>query len=158
MKKIISTLLVLGTVLSSSAAFAEGEEITVLINNEKLVTDVAPQLVNDRTMLPLRAIFEALDAQVTWIGEDQLIFATKDEYLITLQIGNYKMSVQTILSDENKAVELDAAPYIYNDRTLVPVRAIAEALNADVEWLGETKTVVITTEENKEAAVEAVLE
>ena len=96
-------------------------------------------------MLPMRSIFEKLGAVVTWVGADQLIFATKGNTFITLKIGVPQMSVQTTESTENKITELDTAPFIENDYTLVPVRAIAESLNANVEWNGETKTVAITT-------------
>ena len=49
------------------------------VNGKVLATDVAPQLVNDRTMFPMRAIFEALGAKVTWIEQDELIFAVKND-------------------------------------------------------------------------------
>ena len=143
MKKIIISLILSLTALLSVSAYAE-DEITVTINGTPLVSDVAPQIVNDRTMLPMRAIFEALGANVTWMGEDKLIFATKGDSMIVLQIDNPKMSVQKIGNDENIGVNLDTPPYIKDDRTMVPVRAIAESLDAKVEWLGETKTVVIT--------------
>lgn len=142
MKKLfLSIIICLATLIPSVYA----QDITVNVNGEVLQTDVAPQIVNDRTMLPMRAIFEKLGATVTWMGADKLIFATKGSCMIVMQIGNNKMSVQRTDSEENNAVELDAAPYIYEDFTLVPVRAVAEALEADVEWVGETGTVNITT-------------
>lgn len=143
MKKIIISLILSLTALLSISVYAE-DEITVTINGTPLVSDVAPQIVNDRTMLPMRAIFEALGANVTWMDEDKLIFATKGDSMIVLQIDNPKMSVQKIGNNENIAVTLDTPPYIKDDRTMVPVRAIAESLDAKVEWIGETKTVVIT--------------
>lgn len=144
MKKLVLMIFLCFSMLLSVNAFAEGEDIVVKVNDEILESDVAPQLVNDRTMLPMRAIFEALGAKVTWFEEDELIFATKGEFMITLKIGVSEMSVQKISDDANIAVQLDTAPYIYNDRTMVPVRAIAESLNASVEWIDETQTVVIT--------------
>lgn len=143
MKKLISLLLVCISMLMPASAFAD--EITVLVNGEQLVTDVAPQIVNDRTMLPMRAIFEALGANVSWVEKDRLIFATKGEYMIVMQIDNNQMSVQTVTSDENTAISLDVAPFIYNSRTLVPVRAVAESLDAQVDWVAETRTVIINT-------------
>lgn len=143
MKKLISLLLVCVSMIMPASAFAD--EITVLVNGEQLVTDVAPQIVNDRTMLPMRAIFEALGANVSWVERDRLIFATKGEYMIVMQIDNNQMSVQTVTSDENTAISLDVAPFIYNSRTLVPVRAVAESLDAQVDWVAETRTVIINT-------------
>ena len=126
------------------AAPADEGVITITINGEALVTDVAPQLVNDRTMVPMRAIFEALGANVTWFEEDQLIFATKDDTMIVLQIGNPKMQLQRTSDNGVISIELDTAPYLFESRTLVPVRAVSEALRATVDWIGETNTVVIT--------------
>lgn len=145
MKKFIISIVLCAAMLFSSAAFAADNEITVTINGETLNTPIPAQIVNDRTMLPMRSIFEKLGAVVTWVGADQLIFATKGNTFITLKIGVPQMSVQTTESTESKITELDTAPFIENDYTLVPVRAIAESLNANVEWDGEIKTVAITT-------------
>lgn len=144
MKKIITILALCIAVISSSAAFAEEQGITVSINGEKLETPIAVQIVNDRTMLPMRSIFEALGASVTWSEKNQIIFATKDADFIALKIGSPQLILQTTQSDESKIIELDAAPFISEDYTLVPVRAVAEALKARVDWEAETKTVKIT--------------
>ena len=146
MKKFIITLIVCIALVSSITALA-ADEITVSVNGDVLETPIAPQLVNDRTMLPMRAIFEKLGAQDTWIESDQIIFATKGNSLITLQIGTPTMSVQTTDSSANNIVTLDTAPYIDGDYTLVPVRAVAEALSARVDWSNETQTVSITTKQ-----------
>lgn len=145
MKKIIVLLLIIASTLFSVKVYAQ-QDITVMVNGEVIQFDVAPQLVNDRTMLPARAIFEALGAKVTWFGDDSLVFATKGDYMITLKIGESVMSVQRASEAGNKAVALEASPYIYNNRTLVPVRAVSEAMNAKVDWIQDTRTVVITTE------------
>ena len=120
------------------------DTITVIVNGEELVADVEPQIVNDRTMLPMRAIFEALGAKVTWAAEHKTIFATAGPRLMVLQIGNDVMSVQKISDNSNEVITLDAPPYMYKDRTLVPVRAIAEAMEAKVDWNAETRTVTIS--------------
>lgn len=96
-------------------------------------------------MLPMRSIFEKLGADVSWAGADQLIFATKGNKFITLKIGVPKMSVQSTESADNQVTELDAAPFIDSDYTLVPVRAIAESLDTDVQWNEEARTVAIAT-------------
>ncbi len=149
MKRIFSLIICIATVLSFSA-YAANDSITVLIDGVELVTPVDPQLVNNRTMLPARAIFESLGAKVTWMGEEKMVFATRGNMFITLKIGVPAMSVQTTDSSENKSVPLDAVPYIYNNSTLVPARAVAEAMHAEVDWIAETRTVVITTEQRKE--------
>ena len=147
MKNKIIALMTGTMMLFGTCAYAR--DISVTINGEPLVTDVAPTIVNDRTMLPMRAIFEALGAEVEWVGEDSLIFATKGTSLITMKIGMPKMNVQKIDAEAPIIVDLDTAPYIQDDRTMVPVRAIAEAFEAEVDWIDETSTVVITTAEEE---------
>jgi len=155
MKKILSALIIIMTLLSGTVyatgdlliAPAPQKDIDVVVNGEKLVLDVAPVIVNDRTMLPMRAIFEALGANVNWLPSSRIIIATKDDTMITLQIENDNMSVQKTTDTENTVVLLDAAPFILNDRTMVPARAVAEALRADVKWEPETRTVIVTQNE-----------
>ncbi len=144
MKKVLFALIICISVIFSSTVFSQDKEVSIMLNGKELVSDVAPQLVNSRTMLPMRAIFEALGADVTWLGEDEIIIATRGETMIALKIGQPVMSIQTATSDESKVIELDVAPYLHNDRTMVPVRAVAEALDAKVDWIDETWTVVIT--------------
>ena len=121
------------------------QDVTVKVNGSVLDPPVPAQIVNDRTMLPMRSIFERLGAQVTWLEEDRIIVATRDKSLIVMQIDNTKMSVQNILSDEVTEILLDSPPFIQNDSTMVPVRAVAETLGAKVDWDPETYTVIIST-------------
>ena len=127
-----------------SSAYGEEAEITVKINGETLKTPIAAKIINDRTMLPMRSVFETLGANVEWAEADQLIFATKGNKLITLKIGYPKIVIQTTESDKSEVLELETAPFIDGDYTLVPVRAVAESLDAKVDWDGETNTVLIT--------------
>lgn len=121
------------------------DNITVVLNETVLEFDVAPQLISDRTMVPMRKIFESLGARVDWEEDTQTITATDGETLIVMQVDNVVMSV-----DGNEII-LDAAPQVVQDRTLVPVRAVAEGLRAQVEWIEQTQTVVITRAERPAA-------
>lgn len=127
-----------------SSVYGEEAEITVKINGETLKTPIAAKIINDRTMLPMRSVFETLGAKVEWAEADQLIFATKGNKLITLKIGYPKIVIQTTESEKSEVLELETAPFIEGDYTLVPVRAVAESLDAKVDWDGETNTVLIT--------------
>lgn len=144
MKKMMITV-VMSAILFAVANHVTAEDgITVYVNGEEIVSDVPAMIINDRTVLPMRTIFEKLGANVTWMAEDQLIFATKGEDMMVMQIGNSQMSVQTIDEDCIEVVDLDTAPFVYNDRTFVPVRAVAEALDANIVWDSETQTVNVT--------------
>jgi hypothetical protein len=113
--------------------------IKVDINGSPLQMDIEPQIVDGRTLAPLRAIFEALGATVQWDPADQSISATKGNTTIKLQIGS------TTALNNGAPVTLDAAPMIVNGRTLVPVRFIGEALGAQVSWDAANYQVNIVT-------------
>lgn len=143
MKKIISLLLILAAFLSFTAAYAENN-VTVNLCGKVLEFDVQPTIINDRTMVPMRKIFEELGANVEWVGESKMIFATKGAKCILLQIGQPAMAIKDFMTDEEIIIRLDTAPVIVDDRTLVPLRAVSEALDMNVDWDGETYTVYIT--------------
>lgn len=114
-------------------------EIKVVIDGETLETDQSPIIVNDRTLVPMRAIFEKLGASVDWNESAQAVTAVKGEREISIAIGGDVMRI------DGEAKTLDVPAMLYNERTLVPVRAVSEALNCNVNWIGEENTVVITT-------------
>ena len=100
--------------------------------------NVKPIIENGRTLAPIRAVTEALRAEVIWNGETQGITITKDDILIEMTIGNTAAYVN------GNEVLLDTAPEIRNDRTLVPVRFIAESFNLNVDWDGNSNTIIIS--------------
>lgn len=115
-----------------------GEPLMVVDGDTAIELDVPPTIMNERTMLPLRAIFEALGAVVNWDDETKTIFAMNNYVVIAMQIG------QDVMYVNGEQVQLDAPSVIVEDRTLVPVRAIAEAFGNSVQYDEETKTVTIT--------------
>jgi len=137
MKKLICAFLIIFSVFS--CVFAE-EAITVKINDITINFDVAPQTVNGRTMVPVRAIFEALDATVSWDEATSGITAVKGDTKIVMHLNDTNMTVN------DKTVVLDAAPFETGGRTLVPVRAISEAFECKVLWEEATQTVYIQTD------------
>ena len=139
MRKLLIAV-VLCVMVFSQNVFANN--ITVKVNGSVLYSPVPAQIVNDRTVLPMRAIFERLGADVEWIEQERMIFATKDDLFIVMQIDNNKMAVEKI-GGEKKTIELDTPPFIQEGSTLVPVRAVAESIGAEVNWNGETRTVDI---------------
>lgn len=138
-KKLVSAVCAASFATLSATAFAE--DITVLLDGKAVGFDVAPIIENDRTLVPLRAIFEALGAAVEWDAATQTVISQKGDDTCVFQIGNDKMFV----NGEEKT--LDVAAKIVDDRTLVPLRAVSEAYSCSVEWDGNTKTVTITSAE-----------
>lgn len=141
MKKYVSIIITCILVMLSLNVFAQEREISVYINSQLLSSPVPARIVNGRTMLPMRVIFERLGAVVSWSEADRIIFATKDDTLIVMQIDNKNIAIHKTAEMGSTHIELDVAPFIDSGHTLVPVRAIAEALGANVEWDSETYTV-----------------
>ena len=141
MKRIIALCVVL-LVLFPTACFAE--DIPVYLNGQKLEFDVPPQIMNDRTMVPMRKIFETLGATVEWVPEARLIFATREATCVLLQIDVPAMAIKNFDTNQEEKVILDTAPVIVDSRTLVPLRAISEAYGLTVEWNDVERAVYIT--------------
>lgn len=118
--------------------------ITVELDGRQLLFDQNPIIENDRTLVPVRKIFEELGADVQWNEQNAVVTATRDNTQIRLQINSNWML------QDGELVYLDAAPKIVNDRTLVPLRAISESFGAQVEWDAGSRTVFITTQQVSE--------
>lgn len=112
--------------------------ITIAVDGVKIATDTYPYIKNDRTMVPMRAIFEVLGAEVSWDNETRTAVGVMDGVEVKITIG------ENVLYKNGEAIQLDAPAEITNDRTMVPVRAISEAFDCTVNWNDETKTVEIT--------------
>ena len=110
----------------------------IVTNGEAKALDVPAQIIDSRTMVPLRAIFEALGASVEWDDATKTVTSVKGDTTVKLTIGNAAITV----NGAEKA--LDVPAQIVESRTLVPVRAIAESFGCDVAWDDATKTVTIT--------------
>jgi len=114
------------------------QEIKVLVNGTAVAFDQPPIIENGRTLVPLRAIFEALGATVEWEQSTQTVTAVKDDITIILKIGD------AFLTKNGERIALDVPAKIVGGRTLVPARAVAESFGADVQWDQATRTVTIT--------------
>ncbi|MEK3867185.1 copper amine oxidase N-terminal domain-containing protein [Paenibacillus sp. FSL H7-0716] len=143
---ILVGLLVLPMMFQSSVKAATAP-ISIFIDGVRLSTDQAPVMVNGRTMVPLRAIFEAFNATIKWNQKTQTVTATKDDTTIMLKIGSKTATIN------NKAVTLDVPGQNLKGRTMVPTRFVSESLGHDVGWNPSTKVVTITTSGGKTGTV-----
>jgi peptide/nickel transport system substrate-binding protein len=127
--------LIFGGALPATAA----QPITVMIDGRPQTYDQPPVVVDGHTMVPLRAIFEALGAAVRWDGATQTVTATRGTRTVTLTIGEAQALV------DGRPITLAAPAQIIGERTMVPLRFVGEALGAEVQWLQQSSTVDITT-------------
>jgi len=114
------------------------EPVLVKLNGEILSFLTPAETLNDRTMVPMRYFFEKLGAKVTWINATQQVYVEHDGQTVLFQID----SDTAYVNDEQR--KLDAPAYLKNDKTLIPIRFLSEALGYRVEWSEETKTASIT--------------
>ena len=120
-------------------------DVTVTFNGSPLTFDVAPQIIfaTGRTMVPLRAIFEAMGATVAWDGITQTATAVKDDTTVILTIGDNSPTINGVVSTiDQPAILVEEV-----GRTLAPLRFVAEAFGGTVEWDNDTQTAHITLEE-----------
>ncbi len=111
--------------------------VTVTYLGHIISFDQPPVTRYDRTLVPVRAIFETMGATVSWDEATLTVTAVRNDRTLTLQLDNQTMTVN------GEAVVLDVPPQQINDRTLVPVRAVADGLNSDIYWDEDTQTVSI---------------
>ena len=141
MKRLFLLLALLVFITGSFAPAAtaqESRQIAVFINGLPVSFDVSPVMQNGRTLVPFRAIGEALDVQVTWDGATQTVNATASNNTVRLQMGS-------ITGYRNQApIPLDVPPLNLNGRTLIPLRFFSEAFDCQVAWDNATSTVKIT--------------
>lgn len=144
-QKCIAVLCALSA-LTASPVSAKTLEFTIGSNDmyisETRVTsetlDAAPYIANDRTMVPLRVISENFGANVIWSAENRTVTIQGEntELILTLD------STSAVLNGET--ITIDAAPTISNDRTMVPLRVISEALGKSVEYVQPSAQILIT--------------
>ena len=126
MKNTLKTLAA-GAILLSAAGTARAD-IAVNLNGQPLATSVSPIQIGGRTLVPMRDIFEALGTQISWNPVAQTISAQKDLTTILLAINNPNARVN------GRDVFLEQPATLVNGRTFVPLRFVAEATGAQVDW------------------------
>ncbi len=141
MKKLLSIILSVALCIVSIAAVASDTDTTVTlqINNPVMTVNgiekeidpgmgTVPVIVNERTLLPVRAVVEEIGGTVGWNGEKQEVTLAYKQNTILLTINS------TTAYLNGAAQTLDTAPTIINDRTMLPIRFIAESFGFDVDW------------------------
>ena len=135
LKKLLQILLIMVCFVPASA---QEKPVTVTYNGEKIIFDQPPVIENGRTLVPLRAIFEKLGAEVSWNPDTKTVSARKGDDTVTLVID------ETTANCSGRAVTLDVPARIINSRTLVPVRFIADSFGVSVVWDEEDRCVRLT--------------
>ena len=119
-------------------------DVNYSINGESKKMDAKPFIKNNRTLVPLRFVVEALGGEVNWDGENRLVSLNSNGKNIELKIDSQ------IIKIDGKDVKIDQAAIIKGDRTYVPIRFIAENLDMVVNYINESREIEISSFENKD--------
>ncbi len=139
LKKILTAGIGIAAAFAINGAVMADDNISVYVDNVAVASDQAPVIISDRTMVPIRAVFEKAGAQVDWNDTTKTATIKRGDYTVLIKLNQpyiYKNSVP---------VALDVPSAIVNDRIVIPVRAIAEAMDFGVTWNPVTKSVLIAT-------------
>ena len=112
----------------------------IKINNEIINSDSAPVIIEGRTLVPIRAVAEKMGYYVEWDGNTQMIKITNAFIGSVLE---FQIKREYAVKDGSQKIQLDVPPVVIGGRTYLPVRAVAEAMSAKVNWNNETRTVEI---------------
>ena len=135
---ILSAAMLLTATIPASAVNTHEAPIKVTVDGTAVdFPDQTPIIQNDRTLVPIRFIAESLGYDVEWDSDENA--AVIDDGRVKLWIGTDKAEL------DGELVTLDTSSVLVNDRTMVPLRAVAETLDCTVDWIAKTKTVQITS-------------
>lgn len=135
----IVVIVLIGALALPASARGQNNDITVAVDGLPVAFDVPPVIRDGRTLVPFRAIAEAINVNVTWDGTTRTVNATDGKTFIKLLIGNC-----TAYYNES-SISLDVAPAILGGRTLVPLRFFSEAFGCTVLWESTIRSVKITS-------------
>jgi len=128
-------------IIMAVGASAKSAGISVMVNGTAVkFPDQKPVIQNERTLVPVRFVAEALGYTVSWDADSNSVKI--DGGKIVLYIGMTKAKIN------GKNVTLDAASTVINNRTMVPLRVVAETLDCSVDWISETNTVLVNAKKN----------
>ncbi len=134
-KKLISLFLVLLCLFTPTGAWA----ISLQVDNVPLNTDTEPILIEDRAFVPMRAVLEALEADIQWNGEQRQVKAIKDNHTLTFTLNQKTAYV------DGKPYTLPVSPVSVNGRVLLPARFVSEHLGCSVFWDKQADCVFVFT-------------
>lgn len=151
-KRLFTAAMILASAAFISTAYAQTRTVNLQINDPDMTIngevsklDSPPVIENGRTLVPVRAVVEALEGNVDWDS------TTKTATLTNSKGDEVKLTINSNTAYYNgKAEELDAAPVIINERTMLPIRFVAESFGYTTDWNAADKSIVISYGEDEE--------
>lgn len=133
---------------TTTTTTSSSDEIKIYVNGSRVYPDSAPVIINDRTLVPIRVVAEALGFRVDWDGVNRAVEVHNDEKSLYLRIDQSEFTRYFYNSygdlSSMETLYADVPAQIINDRTYLPLRAVGEGLGATVNWDGNTRSVYIS--------------
>ena len=149
MKKILISMLTMALFLALVPVTVFANQVTVLVDGQRVhFPDVQPSIQAGRTMVPLRGVFERMGFTINWDGDTSTATMQDGITVVTVTQGDPFI----VVNDARRFG--DVSPQIIDGRFMLPLRLVAEATGATVDWDGATNTVLITTAQNMAVAPE----
>lgn len=163
---ILSTAVVATSIVATtSAKDADPSAINLVVSGAAVECDQAPIIEEGRTLVPFRAVGEALGAEIGWEANTKTVTFDTAEGKVAFEVGGKKLQYTDKATNATVTADVDVPAKIVNGRTMVPVRLVAETLGFEVNWDAATRTVYVgsdavetTTELTTELTTEAVSE
>lgn len=140
LKKIFFAAAACASIVCATAVHAEEDIVTVWVDNEEVKFDQNPVIIENRTLVPLRAVFEKAGATVEWDQETLTAKISRDGYDVEITFGS------NVMHKNGEEIEIDVPAAMVNNRLLIPVRAISEAMDYSVTWDGFHSMVLVATD------------
>lgn len=129
----------------ATSAYAQEKPVSVWVDGQKIqFNGSGPVTENGVTLVPLRAIFTALDIKLEWNSKTQTIVGTKEDLKVSLKLGS------KIATTNSKKITLGAPPKVIKQTTYVPIRFISEATQYNVKWDKQARSITIQSKAKAE--------
>lgn len=153
MKRLVKLVLLtmILTMLGTAASFAGSGSIQVKLDGKEIVSDSPPVIVDGRTLVPARALFEAMGGTVSWNEASREVSVSVDDVNVKLKINSKKAYIN------GTEKTLDVPAKIIKNRTMIPVRFVSEAAGCQVSWDGKNRIVSIVSPKDEEGGAAAVI-
>lgn len=143
---LIITMIIAFAIITTGTVFAQTSDIKVSVDGKLInFTDSKPLIKENRVWIPVRIVSESLGATVTFdpfnLNEKTIEIKKEDRY------ANIGIGSTLVFTNDDFPIDMRVTPYIENNRTMVPVRFISEALLYKVEWDDVNKEVKISTQD-----------
>ena len=146
MKRILSTILTI-LLITQAMICTSAQDIRIIVNGKEVIPDSPAVIVDDRTLVPIRAVAEELGYKVFWNEADREVELKSEKLWVSLVIDLDTIFrvifMPGVTRQESHCIPV--APRIINDRTYLPLRAVGEAMNCEVLWEADKRTVILNS-------------